>query len=105
VASLLPLAVQAGAPAFAGWPVFGKGPLLLGQIWQAVGVPSMIPPLLGFVRGFTAHQYGETPVAAASWENSGLELRSLSHLARKEGRWRSTLDDARVGRRWLEGGS
>jgi hypothetical protein len=54
VASLLPLAVRAGALAFAGLVGIRKGTLTARPDRQAVGVPSMIPPLLGFVRGGTA---------------------------------------------------
>jgi hypothetical protein len=54
VASLLPLAVRAGAPAFAGLAGIRKGTLTARPDRQAVGVPSMIPSLLGFVRGGTA---------------------------------------------------
>jgi hypothetical protein len=54
VASLLPLAVRAGAPAFAGLAGIRKGTLTARPDRQAVGVPSMIPPLLGFIRGGTA---------------------------------------------------
>jgi hypothetical protein len=54
VASLLPLAMRAGAPAFAGLAGIRKGTLTARPDRQAVGVPSMIPPLLGFVRGGTA---------------------------------------------------
>jgi hypothetical protein len=54
VASLLPLAVRAGAPAFAGLAGIRKGTLTARPDRQAVGVPSMSRRYSAFVRGGTA---------------------------------------------------
>ena len=56
VASLLPLAVRAGARAFAG--LVGIRKVTLTARPHRQGVPSMIPPLLGFVGGGTAPPNG-----------------------------------------------
>jgi hypothetical protein len=74
VASLLPLAVRAGAPAFAGLVGIRKVTLTARPHGQAVGDPAAARLRR---RRHRATHTGEPPVAAASWESSGLELRSL----------------------------
>ena len=91
VASLLPLAVRAGALALAG---VGRGPVTARPDPQAVGALSMILPLLGFVRGDAAARFGPRRcfclAAAARPRRVGLGALMIVHRSSgKEGERRA----------------